>query len=270
MDKKEKQHPFLEAMDKYTLTRTDFEINFKKVLNFVVKLKEKNQSEFTALNKSISDLSEKLKGDNTSNLSSLMSSLQNTSKKELFKLAGEYKTKVSELDERIKMIKDGEDGQDADVEEVARKALELIQDELRQDITQSGEAIKGEFGEKMKDILGLFSGRGKLKAAIKKLRKEIEELKRMRAVSGGGGSSGGIGGHIRYYDLSSKLDGSTRTFALPAFARVVDVKLSSVPVLRLTTDYTIDGSNFTITFTAEISDNQIASGQSCWILYANQ
>lgn len=75
-------------------------------------------------------------------------------------------------------------------------------------------------------------------------------------------------GQVKFYDLSSSLNGSTTTFSLPAFWRVFDVKLSSIPTLRQTVDYTVDGSAFTITFTSQINAaTDLASGQSLVVLY---
>lgn len=103
--------------------------------------------------------------------------------------------------------------------------------------------------------------------AIKGLKKLIKKV-----VSGMGGNSGGGGSErrgVQYYDLSSQLDGVTKTFSLPAFLKVLDVKLSSVPVMRQTTDYTQDGTLMKITFTSEINAaTDLSSGQSCIVLYS--
>jgi hypothetical protein len=83
---------------------------------------------------------------------------------------------------------------------------------------------------------------------------------------GGGASSGGRS--VKAYDLSSSLDGVTKTFNLPALWRVISVHASSFPgVLRETVDYTWTSSS--ITFTTEISAaSTLATGQTLIIIYA--
>lgn len=75
------------------------------------------------------------------------------------------------------------------------------------------------------------------------------------------------GSYVYSYDLSASLDGVTKTFTLPANARVIMVFASSTPgVFRPTTDYTTTAS--TITFTSEISAaSTLATGQTVIILY---
>lgn len=76
-------------------------------------------------------------------------------------------------------------------------------------------------------------------------------------------------GEVLYYDLSSQLDGSTKTFSLPAFYKIIDVRSSSAPFAFIQgTDFTVDGSAMTISFTAQIDATiTLATGQTLYILY---
>lgn len=134
-------------------------------------------------------------------------------------------------------------------------------------------------GEDIRDALEALPEGEKLEInAIENLRKELDELKKkilhLMSVGGAGkqilvGGTGGGGRITKVYDLSASLDGATKTFSLPSFWRVIDVKLSSLPVLRPTTDYTVDGSAKQITFTTEVDvQNHLASGQSLIVIYA--
>jgi len=110
----------------------------------------------------------------------------------------------------------------------------------------------------------------KIKKILKKIQKELDELKKkkLEVIYTGGGSSGG-GRIVKSYDLSESLNGSVRTFSLPAFWRIVSVHLSSFPnILRPTIDYTFDASASTITFTSEVPDNSLAAGQTAIIVYS--
>ena len=84
-----------------------------------------------------------------------------------------------------------------------------------------------------------------------------------------GGPSGG-GKIVKVYDLSASLDGVTKTFALPAFWRVISIQSTSFPfAFRPTTDYTTDASAMTITFTSEVeASSTLASGQTLLVIYS--
>ena len=110
--------------------------------------------------------------------------------------------------------------------------------------------------------------------AIHKLREELDELKKKIDSKimpmGVSGSSGG-GRIVKIYSLSSVLDGVTKTFALPAFWRVLNVHSTSFPnsAFEPITDYTTDGNLMKITFTSAIDASTIlAAGQTLLIEYA--
>lgn len=104
---------------------------------------------------------------------------------------------------------------------------------------------------------------------IKGLKKYIEEM-----VSKSQGKTvfvgGGTGGHVvKTYDLSPYLDGVTKTFTLPAFWRIIDVQIGTIPPLRPTIDYTSNATNFTLTFTDQIDPvTYLSQGLSAIIIYS--
>jgi len=81
------------------------------------------------------------------------------------------------------------------------------------------------------------------------------------------GQGGNIGNKIKIYDLSDSLDGSTKTFNIPANTTIVTIQSSSFPnAFRPTTDYT--NTMTTITFTNEIEAGTVlAAGQTLIIVY---
>ncbi len=151
---------------------------------------------------------------------------------------------IKEVLKEIPIPKDGLNGADGspDTPEVIKQKLESLEE-----------------GERLKI------------SAIEDLEKRLEELKKTRGekVYIGGGSSGGLGGHVQYYDLSSQLNGNLRVFSVPAFARILNVQLSSFPnILRPVVDWTSDAAAMTLTLTSEIPDSSISSGQTLVVLYA--
>lgn len=83
----------------------------------------------------------------------------------------------------------------------------------------------------------------------------------------GGGNSGG-GRIVKSYDISSQLDGVTKTFNLPAMHRVISVHATSFPgAFRETIDYTFTSTS--ITFTSEINaGTTLAIGQTVVVVYS--
>lgn len=101
--------------------------------------------------------------------------------------------------------------------------------------------------------------------AIKGLNQTLKNIKKSGSklfVRGGGGAS------VKVYDISSLLDGVTKTFTIPSNSRVLVVHFSSFPFSssRLNTDYT--STTTSITFTSEIdATTTLAAGQSCLVEY---
>lgn len=161
-------------------------------------------------------------------------------------LVSNYEKKVEELDTKINEVPV------IDTKKIAKEAVTLVQPT---DIRDKLEEIKTE-DEKLSI------------EAIKDLRKELDELKKA-----GGGRTTVIAttrGAVKLYDLSDQLNGVLKTFSLPAFWRVIDVKSASFPhAFRPTTDYTTDGSAMTITFTSQIdATTTLATGQTLLVEYA--
>ena len=105
--------------------------------------------------------------------------------------------------------------------------------------------------------------------AVKNLRQELDELKKMKGTIHLGGSS--LGGHIvKAEDITSQLNGVLKTFTLPAFWRVISIHSSSFPFsFRPTTDYTTDAAANSITFTSEISaDTMLATNTTITVVYS--
>lgn len=102
---------------------------------------------------------------------------------------------------------------------------------------------------------------------IKGLASALKDIDSMGKFPRGVAASGigDLGLKFFVNDLSSQLDGSTKTFTIPPNRMILDVKCSSFPhVFRETTDYVVSGiSRETFTFTSEISaTTTLASGQT--------
>lgn len=123
-------------------------------------------------------------------------------------------------------------------------------------------------GKKIKEKLEALDDGEKLSIeAIKNLRKELDDLKKF-VRSSNTSINGSVVGRdvVKEIDISSQLDGSTKTFNIPSTYRILSVDLSSFPYgsCRKNIDYTYTST--TITFTSQIdAPTQLATGQSCII-----
>ena len=164
---------------------------------------------------------------------------------------------------------DGRDGKDADEQKILNALKSQVPSEEK--IKEKVEGDLPQFGEKFVDGIMLLEEGNRLPIeavdGLEEALKAIQKIKGEIKYVPNGSSGGGI---VKAYDLSSSLDGSTKTFALPAFWRIISVHLSSFPnILRPTVDFTSDAGAMTITFTSEIdAASSLASGQTLIIVYA--
>ena len=223
-----------------SLTKEEFTKAFSAILDFVKKLAASNLKEFEGIQKVFRTLSDKLSSDTSSSVS------------ELKKSFGDFtRSAITKIDQKLGTVVNGRDG------EQGPQGIQGLQGE------------KGDNGspDTADQIIDKISGLLEIKD-IKGLKDELEKL---RKIKGGTTIMGGnLGGHVvKTYDLSALLNGVLKTFSLPAFWRVIDVKLSSIPTLRPTTDYTTDSGASTITFTSQINaSTELSAGQSCIVIYS--
>lgn len=140
------------------------------------------------------------------------------------------------------------------------KKTEIVK-ETTIDKTQTGEEMVEKINELPTDSEFQID-----RSHIKGLDDELGRLGRGN-MSGAGATSGGR--TVKIYDISPLLDGSTKTFTLPAMWRIIAVHASSAPFSAFIngTDFTIASNK--ITFTSQISAaSTLAAGQTVLIQYA--
>lgn len=245
-----------------SLTLKDFEDKFALVLEVIKKIKTVNEESREQLKDKYTNLTEtvdkfyKNANDNLEETKrkALAYCVKNCSQESLDLVKSEVSKMTEKVNTKIAQVKDGQPGRDGAKGEQGRPGKDGSPDTAMQIATKLN---REEEIIEQKVIKGLDE-------KIKRL----EDLINQKNAFGGGG--GGVGKqNVYYYDLSGSLDGSTKTFSMPAFARIINIMLSSAPVLRPTIDWTADASAHSITFTSQIDANPLLnSGQSLIILYA--
>jgi len=265
----------LSLLNPNTLTKEDFTKNFKKVIDHVGEMKKKNVDDFKGISKALTDSFKEAKNTSNSDFKSLKDSINTLSKKSLTELNNTFTKKIEELDKGISSIKNGKD---ADEEKIVGKVVELIKiptiEELKNDLPVMGVQVRNALevlpdGEEDTEDkrLGMSSISG-LEEELKELSKRIKSLTQTQnaGIYQQGSSSSG-GKTVTAIDLSADLNGSKRVFAIHTVWRVITVHLTSSPtIMREGIDYTWTPTS--ITFTSEVSDNALSSGQSLLIVAA--
>lgn len=231
------------------LGKEEFTKSFAKVVASVEELRQTNSTEFEAIRAIIDTLAQQLKESNATDLATFKEEKDRAIEAALMAAIASLDSRMQAVEQQAATLTDGPQGEKGekgdpgkdgspDMAEDIRNKLELLEGDERLDAS----AIKG-----------------------------LDELVKQAVPKQNGGTNFVISrGAVKIYDLSDQLDGSTTTFPLPAFWRVLTVDLSSTPnALRPTTDFTTDGAAMTITFTSQIDPaTSLAAGQTCIITYA--
>ena len=260
MDKNiQKLERLLSLMDEDSLTKEDFVKSFEKVIEFVLKIQKEQEEAIKRLEETHKMLLDKNQYDHQTTLSDLKGQVNDVfvgdqikridseskmSHAEMKKVMNEIiDGKIKEVDMRISKIKDGYTPIKGKDYFDGKHGIEIKPTEIRDKL----ETLKDD------DRLSI--------KAIKGLKEALELLKKMKTIYVGGGTAN----KLVAIDLSSSLNGVLTTFSFRSVYKVIDVKLSSKPVLRLTTDYTWNQTS--VTFTSEISAvTDLAVGQSLIVI----
>lgn len=167
-----------------------------------------------------------------------------------------YKKEFEDLLEEVKAIipKDGENAKPEDVVPLVMQQIKLPEYEKF--------ALEGKGEIIVEEINSLPTDTDEFKIDVEHIKGLDKLIRKNQPVIMGGGI---VGRDIfKDVDLSSQLDGVTKTFNIAAVWNIISVSLSSYPygALRKGVDFTF--TTTTITFTDEIAaDTQLASGQKC-------
>jgi len=158
------------------------------------------------------------------------------------------------------------------VEKVIEKTEVIKEQPIEKIVKETIEVAKYEEAEKIVDKINTLPEEPDKQIDIKHIKgwkKLIEEMiGKSKTVFVGGAGTGG-GRIVKVYDFSDQLNGVLKTFTLPAFWRIIDVQIGTIPPLRPNVDYTANANAMTITFTDEIDPSvYLQSGLSAICIYS--
>jgi hypothetical protein len=229
-DKVQKLKNVLELL-KNDLSKEEFLAAFKKVLDLVKTIKERNDKELSLLQENFRFLSEKIKTDYSSDIDKFKTDFSALLKKEIETLKTDQAIRFGDLSEKLTLT-------DTSVAEVKERAIPTIE-ELENDIPK--------LGEKIRDSLELLIGDDRLdKSAIKGLEEDFKALedKIMSSRKLGGGTP-----RLRVIKEtpSGTINSSNTTFTISK-TPMIDLDLFLNGALQregATYEYTISGKTIT-------------------------
>jgi len=229
-----------------SVTKKDLELFVKSFMKAVVEIERKITAKANAQSVDVDNNLRSMRGEIERLKKSLDSMLQSSISDTERILDKKHTQLLRDVEKRLSVVQDLQ-REVARLDDIESKIPELPAEKVGEDYRNALEALPE--GDKLSIN------------AIENLR---EELDKMKKASTGTVISGGITGRdmVKNYDLSSQLDGVTKTFNIPAVWSIVTVACSSFPnILRPTIDYT--NTTTTITFTDEIdAGSTLATGQT--------
>ena len=238
----EKLKKLLSLMDEDGLTKEEFVKQFKGVVTFVKKIQDKNNKTIEEMGALHTKLQGKRTTDNDTNLANINANFSG----EVDKIQNIVDNVVKRLELKMAEIKDGEDGLNADPNEVIKAVLQQIKipdiKELGQDLPQMGEGVR--------DALELLQGKERLEmSAINGLEDLLKKLDEKKLGGGGGFSYAAMKRHfVEEEEPSGTVNGTNKDFTIAKAPNPINSLKVYVNGQRMTTteDYTFAG--ITISF----------------------
>lgn len=244
----------MSALNPKSMTQDDFVKSFEMVLEFIKETKDLTGTELENLRTLYTDAINEIKSGNESTLNDTKGHIFTTLESKLSAFEDRINSKLNDVQEKADSLVSG---QDADEEKIVEDVLARIKlPEYKETVLDTGEQIV----DKINDI-PLDDEDHKIGIEhIKGLRKEIDAIKSRSQIVGGGIVGRDV---FKDIDISSQLNGVTKTFNIQAVWNILTVDLSSFPhALRKGVDFTWTPTS--ITFTSEIeASTSLATGQTC-------
>ncbi len=162
----------LSALRKDHLGREEFLKEFERVLAFVKQLKNTNKQVISGAYERVNLLALRLKENNEQDIEKAKREMAGLIEDYLSKVETATNQKMREVDEKVKELKNGIDGKDADEQAIADKVLREVQSPIIEKIEKNLPKL----GDPIRDALELLAGDQRLdKSAIRGLDELLEK-----------------------------------------------------------------------------------------------
>jgi hypothetical protein len=162
----------LSALRKDHLGREEFLKEFERVLAFVKQLKNTNKQVISGAYERVNLLALRLKENNEQDIEKAKLEMTGLIEDYLAKVETATNQKMREVDEKVKELKNGIDGKDADEQAIADRVLREVQSPIIEKIEKNLPKL----GEPIRDALELLDGDQRLdKSAIRGLDELLEK-----------------------------------------------------------------------------------------------
>jgi hypothetical protein len=162
----------LSALRKDHLGREEFLKEFERVLAFVKQLKNTNKQVISGAYERVNLLALRLKENNEQDIEKAKLEMTGLIEDYLSKVETATNQKMREVDEKVKELKNGIDGKDADEQAIADRVLREVQSPIIEKIEKNLPKL----GEPIRDALELLAGDQRLdKSAIRGLDELLEK-----------------------------------------------------------------------------------------------
>lgn len=164
-----------------SLTRKDFEAAFAQVVEYVKKNGKQTEEDVKTLTQAVNSAISRIESTASENYAKTSEKLTGEAEKALNDVQFKVEALIAECQAKMDEMHDGEDGEDADEDEIVEKVLALIPEH------------KEESAEETRDLLETLTGEERLKIdAINNLREELDRLE--KEIKKGGTIIGGARG----------------------------------------------------------------------------
>lgn len=249
MKNEEKLKKLFTLMDEESLTKNDFLDAFENVVKLVKNIEKNNGEVIETLSNTFKSFQEKLTKDRDNNINEIKSitkaeDLKKIINEELSKLGENFNKKSLEIDNRLKLVKNGKD---ADEKRVERNVILRIYNQVKSGILQDVSKKIKFLSKEIRDSLESLKGDERLDvSAIKGLEDFIKKNSKVPQFIGGGSAVNYV--FIDDETPSGTINGINKDFTInnfPSPATSLKVYRGGARQ-RLTEDYTFSGK--TITF----------------------
>lgn len=227
-----------------SLTKEDFVNSFEQVMQLVLRIEKRNTEAVGTMKQTYRNAMNNMRGVTDKDIADMKKLATDYCQKEMARIEKEHAKKMEMCDKKMSEMKDG---MDADEEAMTQEIISVVTPQITQNVKDIVEKDLPQLGKATRDGLELLPENEKLMIdAIKGLRKELDELKRVASAKGTAGRSNNS---MKFYDLSSQTNGTLKIFSVPKGLAGVVIGSDFPTVLMEGNGFTLNATRTQLTLT---------------------